>query len=91
MRHEQSTCFTEWVNICMDMLKKYLTFVFLISAGDCYMLASTVSSKILQAIAQREGFNFEVSYYKCESTDRDNILAAGLETMLVNVDKLNMR
>lgn len=26
--------------------------------GDCYMLASTVSSKIIRAIANAEGFNF---------------------------------
>ncbi|KAK3099451.1 hypothetical protein FSP39_004554 [Pinctada imbricata] len=30
-----------------------------VNASDCYMLASTVSSKILQAIADYEGFKFE--------------------------------
>ncbi|XP_045107656.1 phosphoglucomutase-2-like isoform X1 [Portunus trituberculatus] len=30
-----------------------------IPASDCYMVASTVSSKILRAIAKKEGFNFE--------------------------------
>ncbi|XP_076062732.1 phosphoglucomutase 2 isoform X2 [Oratosquilla oratoria] len=29
-----------------------------IPAGDCYMIASTVSSKILRAIAEKEGFHF---------------------------------
>lgn len=29
---------------------------------DVYMLSSTVSSKILRAIALKEGFHFEVSY-----------------------------
>ncbi|XP_037087325.1 phosphoglucomutase-2-like [Pollicipes pollicipes] len=29
------------------------------SGADCYMLASTVSSKILRAIADKEGFHFE--------------------------------
>lgn len=28
--------------------------------GNAYMLASTVSSKILAAMAKKEGFNFEV-------------------------------
>lgn len=31
---------------------------------DVYMLSSTVSSKILRAIALKEGFHFEVSCYR---------------------------
>lgn len=33
--------------------------------GNAYMLASTVSSKILRAMAKKEGFNFEVCVYLC--------------------------
>ena len=39
----------------------YIFLIVSISASDVYMLASTVSSKILQTIGRHEGFNFEVN------------------------------
>lgn len=36
-----------------------LGYVYLV-VGELYMLASTVSSKILQTIGNKEGFQFEV-------------------------------
>lgn len=39
-------------------MKNYKTLYPEANLGDCYQLASTVSSKILAAIASKEGFNF---------------------------------
>lgn len=41
------------------MTPHILGYVYLV-VGELYMLASTVSSKILQTIGNKEGFQFEV-------------------------------
>lgn len=48
-----------------------------------FMLATTVSSKILQTFARVEGFHFEVSW-SCGSRLSDGSAAAGPHVRLVN-------
>ena len=61
-----NTCFNLIdINVDMSDFSAVQTFscfqkYSLISASDCYMMSSTVSSKILETMAIKEGFNFEV-------------------------------
>ncbi|KAL4227994.1 Phosphoglucomutase-2 [Mactra antiquata] len=50
-----------------------------VPASDCYMLASTVSSKILQTIANKEGFNFieTLTGFKWMGNKSDELLKDG--------------
>ncbi|XP_060589503.1 glucose 1,6-bisphosphate synthase-like [Ruditapes philippinarum] len=50
-----------------------------VPAQDCYMLASTVSSKILQTMATKEGFNFEetLTGFKWMGNRSDSLLKEG--------------
>ena len=41
----------------------HIMVVYTCAGDNTYMVASTVSSKILQAIGKKEGFHFEVSIY----------------------------
>lgn len=46
-----------WSYVCYNERPNHLP------ASDCYMIASTVSSKFLKTMAEREGFNFIVSKF----------------------------
>nr|DBA32306.1 TPA: hypothetical protein GDO54_000107 [Pyxicephalus adspersus] len=83
------------------LLGWWMFFCWQKSEGRCqvenvYMLATTVSSKILQAIAIREGFHYEVRWengYMCGTAvlDKDGVSAAVVVAeMAVYLDSINM-
>lgn len=43
-----------------------------VDMSDAYMLASTVSSKILASMAKKEGFNFEVCTFNIYDKNKRN-------------------